>query len=535
MSYYGLGFEELLAGIPADSIKEKERRLEQKKHELFLAEHSVYGETEYTRLKQEKLRKEIRTLENELVKEMTEAPLRRQKEEQERIRKQKEDEKWRLKRTQEADRINREKQIEEVNRRRELLAELMQSNTITPLATTKKTIGHSWVHPKSSLILYRMLEVYVKNEEDAEERLIWQGVYHLMKERKDTPNARWPYHHLPVVVHEDERSRKIISDLLKICKRMKYEYAGIDKFMNSEMQTGVMESQLCYDEHTTCRLKPIQYVITANGKDVVNIEVRNCEEMDAGQELEDKKLSYYLSLDKDQVEVEKQRISKVLDRLAEKSQEFPYPDLEIEVVKYYAHLQDLLKESVEKKRTSMLTTSGEKGESNVDYHLRWLGTGYHTVAKDCYRDEKLTILLKKEDFIDEEQELDHIVVSPRGVFLIETKYLKGKIAVKKNGNWVRTEGGEEKGMLSPVAQVDRHHVLVSEILGGLVAEEHIHDIICIAHDNAIIEGEENSPVPVVKADSLVRFIKTEDAKNIGCEYDCETILKRIDSYKVNQK
>ena len=48
MSYYNL------LGLGVDT---KERKLEQKKHELFMAELSMYGATEYTRLKQEQLRK----------------------------------------------------------------------------------------------------------------------------------------------------------------------------------------------------------------------------------------------------------------------------------------------------------------------------------------------------------------------------------------------------------------------------------------------------------------------------------------------
>ncbi len=549
MSYYGL------YGLGMDPIKEKETTLENKKHELFLAEYSVYGETEYTRLKQEQLRKEIRDLENELIREMKEAPLRRQREEeQERIRKQKEEEQERLFKTQrtreqeeklkqlrekqelekiarreeqEAKRLLEEQKAqEELQQRREKLAELVQLRALEPLSVKEKTQGYTWVHPKSALFLYRMLEVYIKKEGCEEEKLIWQGVHHtLMNQEEDRANEM-------LCIYEDEITRKDIQYLLNRYKKLYPDKKDIGRFFKVDMQIGVMEKQLRYDEQTTYCCPPAQYIITVSEDDVIEIEFRNNQELENSIAQEKKQLSYYMSFDKDQIEWEKQRISKMLDKIAEHPKAFYNAEMEATVVKYYAHLQDLLKESVEKKRINMLTASGEKGENNVDYHLRWLGSNYRTVTKDCYRDDKLTILLKKEDFIDEVQELDHILVSKHGVYLIETKYLKGKITVKKNGNWVRTDGGEEEGMLSPVAQVDRHHVLVSEILDGLVAEEHIHDIICIAHDKAIIEGEENSPVPVVKADNLVRFIKTEDAKASDCEYDCEAILQRIESYKV---
>ena len=388
------------------------------------------------------------------------------------------------------------------------------------------------------------------------ENLIWQGIQHVVMNQERFGER--------ILVYEDVKTREELEFLFRKYFEEKIGISFIatekyfcntsardghlycdanwrDKFKDYEefiwflyftKQTGIMERQLKHDETAACRLKPLQYVISISSGSITNIECRNYMVVDQDVTFEEKYSTHCNSLSKEQIAQEKERISKVLNKM---SCQFHYHSIGHEVIQHYLKMMDILEAGEKKKKAQLLASSGEKGESNVDYHLRWLGSNYRTVTKDCYRDDKLTILLKKEDFIDEVQELDHILVSRHGVYLIETKYLKGKITVKKNGNWVRTDGGEEEGMLSPVAQVDRHHILVSEILGGLVAEEHIHDIICIAHDKAIIDGEENSPVPVVKADGLVRFIKTEDEKASGFEYDCEAILARIDSCKVNQK
>lgn len=142
--------------------------------------------------------------------------------------------------------------------------------------------------------------------------------------------------------------------------------------------------------------------------------------------------------------------------------------------------------------------AGEAGEQEVEYQLKWLPKEYMAVEK-----KTSGILLAHPDFGNEKQEIDHIVVGPQGVFLIETKAYSGTIRIDAQGNWTRSKGdGVEEGLRNPVAQVNRHHLVVEKILG--VSE--IYDIICIANDKSIIEGAENSVVPVVKSDMLGHYI-----------------------------
>ena len=66
---------------------------------------------------------------------------------------------------------------------------------------------------------------------------------------------------------------------------------------------------------------------------------------------------------------------------------------------------------------------GKPGEKAVDYVLKWLPAGYHTITKDCTgKYGKGMILLKNPAFSDEPQEFDHLVIGPQGIFNIETKY-----------------------------------------------------------------------------------------------------------------
>lgn len=530
-------------------VKREEQYIENLNRELFKYEHfSEWKDSEVGKLKSRLLREQIKEREEVLIRLIKEEPERLRREEKERQQKEKEEEQWRnqcaqWKKKCEEEREESEKELKEEEMKK-CIAEVVQMEDIVPRNSQFMSGGMSFVHPKTSIALYGMVEVYIKKmAEDTKERLVWRGVQHLLMNKEEKGER--------ICVYEDESGLKKIDNLLrKYLEKngfnertedvyfqgqetlLEKKYEGMIWFLDSIKQTGIIEKQICYDEYTTCKLKPLQIILFVGKNKVTDIEVRNYLELAEDSEFERRQLEYYMTFSKEKIENEEKRIAKVISKMVKS---FRYPTIRVKVIRYYTYLQELLKEAAEKKKQKTFTAIGEKGENNVDYHLKWLGSNYYSVAKDCYADEKQTILLKKEDFIDEVQELDHILVSRCGVFLIETKYLKGKITVKPNGNWVRIDGGEEMGMLSPVAQVDRHHVLVSEILDGLVAEEHIHDIICIAHDNAIIEGEENSPVPVVKADVLARFIKTIAAGSNDCDYDCEEIIRRIEQYKVNQK
>lgn len=102
---------------------------------------------------------------------------------------------------------------------------------------------------------------------------------------------------------------------------------------------------------------------------------------------------------------------------------------------------------------------GNIGENTVEHELKWLGDGYVGVERKCtkyYNDTpQQCIILRDESFIDESQEYDHILISDKKVYNIETKSYYGKIIINKNGNWIREIDGNEKGVVNPISQVDK--------------------------------------------------------------------------------
>lgn len=176
---------------------------------------------------------------------------------------------------------------------------------------------------------------------------------------------------------------------------------------------------------------------------------------------------------------------------------------------------------------------GRAGEEAVDYVLKWLPDMYCVIEKDCqgkYDDN--VIVLENASFIDESQEFDHLVVGPQGIFNIETKNYAGKLTIDPNGNWFRLKKGETEWTAeeNPAQQLFRHHMLLQSIVGDDVP---IIDVICMAHPNLMISGQENSFIPVVKKDLLADFIVNYKSAGLSAE-EISAIGDKIDACKVDQ-
>ena len=171
-------------------------------------------------------------------------------------------------------------------------------------------------------------------------------------------------------------------------------------------------------------------------------------------------------------------------------------------------------------------SAGEAGEKSVNYTLSWLdATQYIQIeARSVDKAGGKCILLKNINFIDEAQEYDHIIVSEKGIFVIETKNLKGKIVIDDDKNWSREVDGNFVGMKNPLQQVRRHEKVLKSFLPK---DTPIISIICIANDQAIIEGSKNFELPIVKSDRLDEFIETYVPERCMTQEECQECIKLI--------
>lgn len=165
--------------------------------------------------------------------------------------------------------------------------------------------------------------------------------------------------------------------------------------------------------------------------------------------------------------------------------------------------------------------SGEEGEKNVAYKLKWLSKEYKVLNN---------VRLKSEI---ESQEFDNIVIGPNGIFHIETKNYGGdhgcKIKIDNFGNWVREKNGKEIGIDSPEFQLRRHEIVLQENLKRFYSEKeyYVKGIIVISNPKTIIEGAENLEVPVIKADALCKYIEGVKGESIISSEEIDDIYNRL--------
>ncbi len=61
-------------------------------------------------------------------------------------------------------------------------------------------------------------------------------------------------------------------------------------------------------------------------------------------------------------------------------------------------------------------------------------------------------------------QMDHLLLHPRGAFIIESKSVSTKVKINREGEWMRLVEGHWRGMPSPVHQVERQALLFRKVL-----------------------------------------------------------------------
>lgn len=96
--------------------------------------------------------------------------------------------------------------------------------------------------------------------------------------------------------------------------------------------------------------------------------------------------------------------------------------------------------------------------------------------------------------VDGTHQIDHILILQKGIFVIETKHINGKITINENGNWVATYGPKVFEMIDPIKQNDHHCKVVKAFMHN---QYNVHSV--------IVFTTENKPQGV--ADFVVNFSK----------------------------
>jgi transcription elongation factor Elf1 len=104
---------------------------------------------------------------------------------------------------------------------------------------------------------------------------------------------------------------------------------------------------------------------------------------------------------------------------------------------------------------SATAVAGQKQEQNVAFFLR-----------REFKDHPQVFVINdyKFSFNDETAQIDHLIVYPYGLLLIESKSISGEVKVNELGEWTRSSNSKWFGMPSPIKQAELQQKLLKELL-----------------------------------------------------------------------
>lgn len=146
---------------------------------------------------------------------------------------------------------------------------------------------------------------------------------------------------------------------------------------------------------------------------------------------------------------------------------------------------------------------GKFGELAVSKHVKLYLTDDYILLNDCtLPDDRAGTT-----------QIDHILISPYGIFVIETKNYKGWIfGGERQKNWTQQIYKKRYKFQNPLHQNYKHEKVLRTVLEDLVEIEHIHSVIVFMPD---CEFKTEMPANVFKGASWVDYVKGFDTEVIS--------------------
>ena len=155
---------------------------------------------------------------------------------------------------------------------------------------------------------------------------------------------------------------------------------------------------------------------------------------------------------------------------------------------------------------------GEKGEALVIQKLEEVKE-YHHLLND------VTFVNKKSEM---SHQIDHILIHPYGVFVIETKNYFGKIIVESGeSSWIKVVNNETTRISNPLKQNKSHAITLWKILKG---EFDVVPVVVFVQNNAPYLPDDN----VINIDDLILFIESYPYKHKMQRATLDKIKKKIE-------
>lgn len=191
---------------------------------------------------------------------------------------------------------------------------------------------------------------------------------------------------------------------------------------------------------------------------------------------------------------------------------------------FYGYIND---ESI---HNMQLKLKGDSGEEETLYSLKWLNKERFLILNNDTSNFGSRIVLFNQEFTDEKQEIDHIVIGDNGIWLLETKHYSGHIEIDFAGNWKRYKENGPIGIQNPIQQIRRHEALMRSIIKDKTID--IHSVLVLSNPNVVIDGIENSKVKIIKSDMLEYYISNTESNREISEKQRYQLSKMIKEHEV---
>lgn len=169
---------------------------------------------------------------------------------------------------------------------------------------------------------------------------------------------------------------------------------------------------------------------------------------------------------------------------------------------------------------------GDIGELAVTYKLRDLDKEKYRIIHD--------IKLKNMGGSTSTTQIDHIVISTYGIFVIETKAYKGKIYGKeKSRTWTQYLSNQKNNFMNPIFQNYAHIRAIESILEDSYPEMTYHSIIAFSGE-ANLDAIEVTKAKVCKIRYVSEAIKDLSTEEVIGKEDIGKIIEILEKNKSHQ-
>lgn len=131
-------------------------------------------------------------------------------------------------------------------------------------------------------------------------------------------------------------------------------------------------------------------------------------------------------------------------------------------------------------------------------------------------------------------QIDHLILMPHGLLIVESKSVAGKVQIKDDGQWIRWYDNQSKGMRSPITQAQMQGMLLKELLGSGVKQKGAFDqipvdVLVAISDSGVILWSASGALPeVCKADQVPERVTAKLSQYVARPLNVENRRKIAD-------